>query len=99
MFDFTPLATTHVIWAAIAFAVTYFSIQYLLRRGWLRKSGGGPSAGGVYYGGAMLVALTILFAAIPLQDTPTLLLGLIAAGAVVLVGGIWDEVGWTRGFQ
>ncbi len=93
MFDFTPLTTTHIIWAIVAFAAAYFSLQLLQRRRWLRKNNE------VYYGGALVVGLTILFAIPSLQTKPTLLLGLVAAGAVILIGGVWDEVRPLRPFR
>ncbi len=96
MFDFTPLTTPMLVWAALAFAASYFAIHQLVQRRWLRTVTVG---GRVYYGGAMVVALTILFAALPLRNMPGLLLGLVAAGAVTLVGGIWDEIRPLRPFR
>lgn len=93
MFDLTPLTTAPLVWAALAFAVTYFGIQFIAAKKWLRAVTGKNQ---VYYAGAFLVALTILFVAWPLWDEPILLIGLVAAGCVVILGGIWDEVSSLR---
>lgn len=88
MFDLTLLTTPPLVWAALAFAATYASLQVAVKKKWLRPVTGHTS---IYYAGALLVATTILFAALPLRGEPILLAGLVAAGCVCLLGGIWDE--------
>lgn len=88
MFDFTPLTTQSLTLAVVAFAVSYFAIGLVQRWGWLRAAKNKPI---VSYAGALLVATTILGAALILRHDMRLTASLIAASFVVLLGGIWDE--------
>lgn len=88
MFDFTPLTNQHLVLGVIAFAASYFSIALVNRRGWLRRNKAQPH---IFYAGAILVATTIVIIAWILREQTSLVLSLVAAGFVILVGGIWDE--------
>lgn len=90
MFDFTLLTTAPLVWAALAFVAAYMSLQIAIKRKWLRPVRS-PSHSAIYYAGAPVVAITILFAAPPLFGEPLLLAGLAAAGFICIVGGILDE--------
>lgn len=95
MFDVTPLTTTTLLLTILAFVGSYFGIAAVAKKKWLRSVIALPTQTGesspIYYAGALLIATTVLFAAIPLWESPRLLASLVAAAFVILLGGVWDE--------
>src|SRR3989344_4648932 len=88
MFDITPITTPSLVLGALAFVASYFGLELVVQKKWLRAVTNRPT---VVYGGAVIIAVTTIAASLVLRDDPRLLIGLLSASLIILLAGSRDE--------